>query len=639
MLAACGPPQDVQAPDVGAPAEEIEGSLPPPRPETCTPVSCEDRGAQCGSLSDGCGGTLQCGTCSGGTTCGGGGGEHVCGTPDYGVDTACSRDGVCFLNPRPVSHDFKDVWGRSIEDFWAVGNAGFIVHGGPSGLTVLPSDAELSGIWGSAGEDVWAVGSEILHFDGRRWSTALRPERFLLDVYGTGAGNVWAVGEGGVAYAWEGTRWERQSTGTSADLYGVWAHGEEVWVVGTGATLRVRDAKGWREIEAPARDVTFTSVWGTGPKDVWVTGARSGAVLFHWDGHAWSSVQLPFSALYGLSGSSSTDILAVGEEGVAQYDGSRWTTLPGNASSRLLGAWHAVDGRLAVGISGRVLRSAEGSAWLSLDQGVRSNFVSLSAPEEGRWWFADGSSVRSGLPPAESAQVGAGNSLTEDVPGRVWVVGNAGRLDLHTWSSTSSGTNHFYLPRNFNFHGVYPLRDMWVWAAGADTLTGEGVIIQLDGYTSWTHYPLATGALRAIHGTSPDDVWALGDSVIAHWDGTAWTETHGAWLPSFRAVHALGRDLAWALGPNSLWRWDGMKWAPMALPSGLEKLELHALFADSRDELFIAGDGGLLLRYDVAHEAWRRIDTGTRKRLRALDGGPRTLVLAGEDGTVLRLYR
>ncbi|MDY7229329.1 hypothetical protein [Hyalangium rubrum] len=674
-------------PGSDTPPAETEDTSPPPRSETCTPVSCEDRGANCGTLPDGCGGTLncggcadgqscglhqpnvcgtqacaprtcqeagafcgaiedgcggtiQCGTCGAGMTCGGGGKDHQCGTPNYGTDTACSSDGVCFLNPLPVSHDFKDVWGRSVDDFWGVGNAGYIIHGGKSGLTVLPSKAELSGIWGSAGEDVWAVGSEILHFDGRRWNTAARPERFLLDVHGTGAGNVWTVGEGGLAYAWNGARWERQNTGTSADLYGVWTHGDEVWAVGTGATIRVRDAKGWRGLDAPARDVTFTAVWGTGPRDVWVTGDRSGTVLFHWDGQAWSSVQLAFSALYGISGKSSGNVLVVGEEGAAQYNGGRWTTTLGGTPTRLLGAWHMADGVVVVGAGGRVHRFRDGSSGVSLDQGARADFVSLSATEDGRWWFADGSGVRTGLPPSEFATQGPGNALTLHVPGRLWAAGNFGRVNLHSWSATINGTNHFYMPQSFNFHGVYPILDMLAWVVGTDTATGEGVLIQLDGHTSWTRYPLtAPGALNAIHGATNDDVWAVGESVILHWDGTAWTETRGPWLPAFRAVHAVGRDLAWALSPHSLWRWDGMQWAPITLPTGLETLELRALFADSRDTLYVAGDGGLLLRYDVARNAWRRIDTGTRKSLRALSGGPRTLIVAGEDGTVLRLYR
>jgi hypothetical protein len=634
VLAACGTPPE-------APSGPETPPIPPPA-EACQPVRCEDLSATCGTVSDGCGGTLQCGTCGIGQTCGGGGQANACGTPDYGVTYACSRDGVCFLNPRPVSHDFKDVWGRSVEDFWAVGNAGFIVHGGHSELSVLPSEAELSGIWGSAAEDVWAVGSQILHFDGRRWSEVLRPERFLLDVYGTGAGNVWAVGHEGVAYAWNGTRWERQSLGTSADLYGVWAHGEVVWAVGTASTIRVRDAQGWSELTPPLPGLTFTGVWGTGPEDVWVTSEKSGEALFHWDGRAWSSVSLPISDLYGISGKSSTDILVVGEKGSAQYDGDRWTVAVNSTPSRLLGAWHAADGKLLVGVAGQVHRSARGHPWHSLDQGGRADLVSLSVPEEDRWWFANGTSLFADLK-IDMPQPGPSNALVAMGYRRLWAVGDFGRVDLHSWGPHGNGTNFFYLPQTFHFRGIFPLRDdpsAHAWLVGADSVTGQGVLVQLQAYNTWTRYPLeAPGALNAVHGTQADDVWAVGDGVIAHWDGKAWTETRAPGMPAFLAVKAMERDLAWALSAKSLWRWDGTNWWPLHPPAGLEQPELRAFFTDRRDELYVTGERGLLLRYDVPRNAWHRIETGTRKGLRAISGGPLRLIIAGEDGTVLQLHR
>jgi hypothetical protein len=48
---------------------------------SCTLTTCSAEGATCGVIGDGCGGTLPCGTCPQGTTCGGGGTPNVCGTP------------------------------------------------------------------------------------------------------------------------------------------------------------------------------------------------------------------------------------------------------------------------------------------------------------------------------------------------------------------------------------------------------------------------------------------------------------------------------------------------------------------------------------------------------------------------------
>lgn len=59
-----GPPID--APDENPPA-------------SCTPIACADVGKNCGSISDQCGGILDCGRCESGN-CGGGGVDNVCGS-------------------------------------------------------------------------------------------------------------------------------------------------------------------------------------------------------------------------------------------------------------------------------------------------------------------------------------------------------------------------------------------------------------------------------------------------------------------------------------------------------------------------------------------------------------------------------
>jgi hypothetical protein len=45
----------------------------------CTPQSCASQAKNCGSVSDGCGGTLNCGVCAAGQSCGGGGVANRCG--------------------------------------------------------------------------------------------------------------------------------------------------------------------------------------------------------------------------------------------------------------------------------------------------------------------------------------------------------------------------------------------------------------------------------------------------------------------------------------------------------------------------------------------------------------------------------
>jgi len=45
----------------------------------CVPTTCAAQSASCGTIPDGCGGTLSCGTCTAPGTCGGDGTPNVCG--------------------------------------------------------------------------------------------------------------------------------------------------------------------------------------------------------------------------------------------------------------------------------------------------------------------------------------------------------------------------------------------------------------------------------------------------------------------------------------------------------------------------------------------------------------------------------
>ncbi len=63
-------------------------------PGKCTPLTCAGQGLTCGPAGDGCGGELQCGTCTAPATCGGGGTPSKCGTPGTCKPTTCDALGA-----------------------------------------------------------------------------------------------------------------------------------------------------------------------------------------------------------------------------------------------------------------------------------------------------------------------------------------------------------------------------------------------------------------------------------------------------------------------------------------------------------------------------------------------------------------
>lgn len=60
----------------------------------CTPRTCQQLGASCGTLPDGCTGSVSCGTCASGQTCGGGG-PNVCGTSECFPKSCAQLEASC----------------------------------------------------------------------------------------------------------------------------------------------------------------------------------------------------------------------------------------------------------------------------------------------------------------------------------------------------------------------------------------------------------------------------------------------------------------------------------------------------------------------------------------------------------------
>ena len=65
-----------------------------PSARECVPTTCAAAGKNCGTIDNGCGGKVICGSCAPPLTCGGGGAEGVCGTPERDcVPTTCAAQG------------------------------------------------------------------------------------------------------------------------------------------------------------------------------------------------------------------------------------------------------------------------------------------------------------------------------------------------------------------------------------------------------------------------------------------------------------------------------------------------------------------------------------------------------------------
>jgi hypothetical protein len=186
------------------------------------------------------------------------------------------------------SRDFlMNVSGSAPNNVWAVGFEGVTLHWDGQAITSIPTggDQNLYGVYTSGPGTVWAVGftggtsGVILRGDGASWSTAYTAPRGVRDIWGSGASDVWAIGEDLILH-WDGASWSDVTGGQTGFLQGVWGRGGDVWIVGV--------------------DGLFTP-------------EAHEAVVLHKSGGGWVREWTSASAtLYKVAGSSAGELIAVG---------------------------------------------------------------------------------------------------------------------------------------------------------------------------------------------------------------------------------------------------------------------------------------------------------------------------------------
>jgi hypothetical protein len=221
-----------------------------------------------------------------------------------------------------------------------------------------PSDAIPYMAWGSGPDDIWLgvtdwepipgnPGSNtsralFVHWDGMRWSAdatldaSLAASMLLTSMWGNNENDIWAVGEieggadfTGSAVHWDGMRWSEVTTIPAKDLAdgftSVWSSGpNDLWIGGRN-TVHHWDGQTWTQVSDA--DAGGYLVSGSGPKDVWAIGAKSdgSGVSMHWDGTSWHTADVPLIYPNAVVGISPTNVWVKSDDGMAHWDGQAWT--------------------------------------------------------------------------------------------------------------------------------------------------------------------------------------------------------------------------------------------------------------------------------------------------------------------------
>jgi hypothetical protein len=126
----------------------------------------------------------------------------------------------------------------------------------------------------------------------------------------------------------------------------------------------------------------------------------------------------------------------------------------------------------------------------------------------------------------------------------------------------------------------------------------------------------------AIWGSSPTDIWIVaneagniaggklpssidGGSALLHWDGLSWSATQFDASHALRAVWGSSKDDVWVVGQNEmLLHFDGKSWTPIHLMIGA--IELTSVFGTSARDVWIVGASKFVMHFNGT--SWTRMD-------------------------------
>jgi photosystem II stability/assembly factor-like uncharacterized protein len=210
----------------------------------------------------------------------------------------------------------------------------------------------LNAAWGTGADNVFIVGEAgtILHStdQGATWSggVGVGGNYTLRGIWGDGVGAVFVVGDSGaILHSTNGgTTWTAANSITpafSGSFEKVWgSSANNVFAVGDKAMI-YRSTDGgatWVQsnggvVNTTNPSTTFQGIWGSGPNDIYVVGGPP--TIYHsTDGVNWTHQNGASNSLWGIWGSSATDVYATGAFEILQTvnHGSSWTSQAGQIS-------------------------------------------------------------------------------------------------------------------------------------------------------------------------------------------------------------------------------------------------------------------------------------------------------------------
>jgi hypothetical protein len=560
----------------------------------------------------------------------------------------CTEDQWCPVEPSvPATLRAMTGWGPN--DVWVAGEGGTLMHWDGTKFTRTPTGTRESfdAMWGSGPQDIWAIGpsSAAYHFNGSTWTRVSIPtlSYYAEAISGRGSNLAWIAGYDGSMHKWNGATWTKMTTATTNRLYSVYAaSATDGWASGEKNTLLRWNGVNWGVWTPPSTDANthYTSVWGNGPNDVWLT---NGTYAWNWNGSTWTQKgYLSFGGyIKGMWGRAPNDVWSPGDGyNLDHWNGTEWTDVP-----------HGLDGQGTIysGLAG--YSASANDVWFTttyggIAHGDGTDFAWVDFP---------------GKP--SSSKRGVWASGANDV----WAVGDNGQV--RRWNGTA--WSNVTIPPAGRLNAIYGTSASNIYAVG-----DSGTILHYNG-TAWTKItgiPTTTWHMYAVWASGPNDVYAIGHlGNLSHWNGSAWTSAHsGATLMHVYGLFGFGANdiwgaaedgriihktaagwstttngtydlrAIWGAAPNDVWavgdygstyHWNGTAWSAVPTPATADYANLRSIIGRSANDVYAVSESGLVYHWNGT--AWSRQLSGTQHALRGVTIAGNKLFAVGDYGTIL----
>jgi long-subunit fatty acid transport protein len=250
--------------------------------------------------------------------------------------------------------------------------------------TTLPGHSRCQKrMWSAPSGEIFIAGCRnpfwdynIQYYDGSQWSVMETPPASdgLASIWGTASNDLFSVGDSGVILHFDGHTWTQMESHTTEDLVDVLGFSStDVYAVSRNGSFLHYNGSQWSVTALPFNP---ERIWGLDADDLFAIGWNSGTI-WHYDGASWSEMASgTTNDLDGIWGTSSTDIYAVGDEGIVlHFDGNDWSEMrrADTANNYLFSVWGSSPQDVYAAGNYATILHYDGSAWSAVDTGLDIN--------------------------------------------------------------------------------------------------------------------------------------------------------------------------------------------------------------------------------------------------------------------------